>query len=348
MSKFIVTNFYNINNNHPENNNDLISNISDDYLDESIIKINVKRKFKIGKYILDEETITRAAIVKLTLLKKSIKEISELLGISRSLAWKWAHFENFEAIGERKKKFNEEERLFLRKKTEGKIIGIDAPSSRELKKDFQKTFNKDISQTTVNNILNKDLSKPLKIVNTFILNESHQGKRKKFAQFILDNNVNTDNIVFTDECRVILFPKLNKQNNMIRYSKEERKNRWKPDIQKKRENSTPKFEQSIMIAGGISKDGLTNLVFCSGTQNNFSYRQFLSPTKKDMEKIEKENNLNTPLIFQQENAACHTSYDSKSTIEILIGNNTIDWPPNSPDLSPIENVWSILKEKSII
>ena len=130
MSKFIVTNIYNINNNHQENNNnDIISNISEDSIDESIIKIKVKRKFKIGKYILDEKTITRAAIVKLTLLKKSIKEISELLDISRSLAWKWAHFENFEAKGKRKKKFNDEERQFLCKKTEGKIIGIDAPSS---------------------------------------------------------------------------------------------------------------------------------------------------------------------------------------------------------------------------
>ena len=49
--------------------------------------------------------------------------------------------------------------------------------------------------------------------------------------------------------------------------------RWKPDIQQKRANEIPKFEQSIMIAGGNVKYGLTNLVFCSGTQNNFSYKQ---------------------------------------------------------------------------
>ena len=75
MSKFLVTNIYNINNNHPENNNnDIISNISEDSIDESIIKIKVKIKFKIGKYILDKETITRDAIVKLTLLKKILKK----------------------------------------------------------------------------------------------------------------------------------------------------------------------------------------------------------------------------------------------------------------------------------
>ena len=71
MSKFIVTNFYNISSNHPENNNyqnnDNNSNISEDSLDKSIIKNNIKRKFKIGKHTLDEDTITRAAIVKLIL-----------------------------------------------------------------------------------------------------------------------------------------------------------------------------------------------------------------------------------------------------------------------------------------
>ena len=42
MSKFIVTNIYNINNNHQENNNnDIISNISEDSIDESIIKRSI-------------------------------------------------------------------------------------------------------------------------------------------------------------------------------------------------------------------------------------------------------------------------------------------------------------------
>ena len=123
MSKFIVTNIYNINNNHQENNNNnIMSNISEDSIDESIIKIKVKRKFKIGKYILDEETITRAAIVKLTLLKKSIKEISELLDISRSLAWKWAHFENFEAKGKRKKNLIVKKGNFYVKRLKVKLL----------------------------------------------------------------------------------------------------------------------------------------------------------------------------------------------------------------------------------
>ena len=95
---------------------------------------------------------------------------------------------------------------------------------------------------------------------------------------------------------------------------------------KKRSNETPKFEKSIMIAGGIFKYWLSNLVFCSGTQNNFRYKK-------------------EKLIFQQDNATRHTPREPKAAIDILFGENTIEWPPNSPDLSPIKNVWATLKEK---
>ena len=49
-------------------------------------------------------------------------------------------------------------------------------------------------------------------------------------------------------------------------------------------------------------------------------------------------------IFQQDGARCHTS---ATTIRMLNENipayiQPADWPPNSPDLFPIENIWSIL------
>ena len=320
--------------------------------DENSFSINIKinkkenkKNIKIGKYIYDDNTMTRVAIVKLKNLGYKIKDITKILKISRMLAWKWYYYEKYEGKGTRKSKFSSDEKKFLCNKVEGKITGKDGASSRSLTKEFYDVFKKSISHTSVNNILNQGISKPLKVINTFNLTKLHEEKRQKFSEFIINNKISSDNIFFTDECRVVLFPKLNKQNNFIRLNKEDKKDRWKPEIQKMIANETPKFEQSIMIAGGISKYGLSSIIFCSGTQNNFSYKQFLLFMKKDIEKIKKDNNLKEPFYFQQDNAACHVSQESKLALDILFGKEIIDWPPNSPDLSPIENVWAILKDK---
>ncbi len=53
---------------------------------------------------------------------------------------------------------------------------------------------------------------------------------------------------------------------------------------------------------------------------------------------------NRGLILQQDNAPPHISRATKrffqdERVDVL------EWPPNSPDLNPIENAWSFLKDR---
>lgn len=107
-------------------------------------------------------------------------------------------------------------------------------------------------------------------------------------------------------------------------------------------NKKTKFAASVMVWGCFSARGMGQLHFVEGTVNAMKYEkileEYLLPSIPMLESTGGE------FIFQQDGASCHTARRIKSW---LADNDiqTIPWPANSPDMSPIETIWGLMKKK---
>lgn len=99
-------------------------------------------------------------------------------------------------------------------------------------------------------------------------------------------------------------------------------------------------EGGVMVWGAITYYGTLELEVVSGKMTGNSYKMMLE------NKFSKIREIFGPLpwIFQQDNAPVHTAGVVRNWISMQ-NVETLSWPPYSPDLNIIENVWGWLTRK---
>lgn len=203
------------------------------------------------------------------------------------------------------------------------VSGRDLSQQIQLSNDFDV---KSVGKSTINSIRHDNHFQFLPSVKEPRLTEEQIQKRINFCYSYLLQRDNFPVIGFSDKSR---FSLCSDKNWLWR----QRGQHNEKAIQYKN-----KYEGSIMVWGMIAPNYKPEIFIFSEYENSKVYQDMLN----------EKNYLNDALtfftgnfIFQQDGARTHTTPDSIDSISNVC-DLIINWPPNSPDLNPIEMIWSLM------
>lgn len=207
-------------------------------------------------------------------------------------------------------------------------------SAPKILSEIQNDFGKSPSLETIRNVLHQNDFKNSFAKKKPLISKKNQKKRLDFARLHASKDISFwKSILWSDESRYKVFG----SDGRLRV--------WRKPLQSlKMQNLNPTVKHgggSCMVWGCMAFSGAGKLEFIEGIMNQIYYQDILS---RNLKESVRKLRLGRRYIFQQDNDPKHKS---KSTMEYFLKNkiNVLDWPPQSPDLNPIEHLWDHVEKE---
>ena len=264
---------------------------------------------------------------------KSKNEISRIVGVSRRSVGRiiknFKVSENLESNRKgrcgRKTKAGPETMQMLVSESE-----VHPRSTSTELRNYVESLGVQVSSRTVRRYLLKSGRNARRPIKKQLLTEKMKQKRLAWAEIYKEwTKEDWRRVLFSDESN---FQVQGQRSQYVRRSKNE-------EIREEHMNQFVKQPEKRMFWGSFSYNGVGSLHPIKGTMNAGQYIQVINnKIQTDMENAFP----NSEGIFQHDLAPCHRA---KKCTKLFSEKNicVLDWPGNSTDLNPMENLWAIVK-----